>query len=783
MKVSVTEMTDVVRGVGGNRFRQRLIVLCATFAIAACSGAGESVSAPSGSGSPASGLETESTPSSPTSTASPADDGSSAETPANPGPVAADPPASPPPQPSSPPATALPESIGASTGSLPAGQLPSIELTSQTGGTSVPFTVGQVFRQGDVPAGKSIAANTSDFQAVIRNRWPDGSAKAAVLSGRAALTANSPAALNLSVSDTVSTGPNISLAQLIALGPDATVSLAPFGVVSLASIISSPHRQTISGPEMSEWVYRQAVGSDQHLVVWWRLRYYGGADLDVMVGVENGYLTVPNPAQKNYQAVISINSSERLNKSIDHFHHTRWAAQFWYGFDPELVPSHDGQYLTDTKLFPNYGWRSPDERTLNNLSTSLEPFARNDFPPAIGMAGFHRSIGLLPSWDALYVTSTDARAWRSMIAHAYSYGRYGIHWRDESTQEPVRMSQHPNLVADSTTGITQSGTSNTRQYTPGSPQTGIPKWKASHHPAPPYAAALLTGEWWFIEQMGFVAGAGLLHVTDWLRGFGDGLALTYSVGVERSAAWRLRSIAMAAAATPDDWNIQSEFRQQWANNMKFYADLHVRGSIRDGRFVNSFGIFQGRIDGLDSIYNFNSGTWWGPAWMQAFVQASIGFAWDLEIGARPDHQLVRDFAYQLTTGLMGTSSGWDYRRGGVYDLPMATSNTDQTLYYPDFSAMLTYFESQKSLSSISNITDTVLRGLWTDAPGKADAFATSYWGNHQPARAYAVEHGAPGALAGYLRIINASNYDTMLVNLDNIPVWGIVPRSSPEAGG
>ncbi|MFK7967140.1 MAG: hypothetical protein AB8C46_24540 [Burkholderiaceae bacterium] len=654
-----------------------------------------------------------------------------------------------------------------------------IELTSATGGSSVPFTVGQVFRQGDVPSGKTVVANTSNFQAVIRNRWPDGSAKAAVLSGRAALTAGTPAALQLSVANSTAVSSNISLSQLLALSPNATVSLAPFGVVSLASIISNPHKQTVSGPEMSEWVYRQAVGSDQHLVVWWRLRYYGGSDLDLMVGVENGYLNVASPARKEYQAVISINGTERLNQSINHFHHTRWAKQFWYGFNPELVPSHDGQYLTDTKMFPNYGWRSPDDQALNNLNKSLEPFARNDFPPAIGMAGFHPSIGLLPSWDALYVTSGDARAWHSMIAHAYSYGRYGVHWRDETTQEPVRMSQHPNLVTDNTTGINQSGTSNTRQYTPGSPQTGVPKWKASHHPAPPYAAALLTGEWWFIEQMGFVAGAGLLHVSDWLRGFGDGLALTYSVGVERSAAWRLRSIAMAAAATPDDWDIQREFRQQWANNMKFYADLHVRGTIRDGRFVNSFGIFQGRIDGLNSIYNFNSGTWWGPAWMQAFVQASIGFAWDLEIGARADHQLVRDFAYQLTTGLMGTSSGWDYRRGGVYDLPMATSNTDQTLYYPDFSAMLTYFESQKSLATISNITDTVLRGLWTDAPGKADAFATSYWGNHQPARAYAVEHGAPGALAGYLRIINASNYDTMLVNLDNIPVWGIVPRSSP----
>src|SRR5690606_17463596 len=96
--------------------------------------------------------------------------------------------------------------------------------------------------------------------------------------------------------------------------------------------------------------------------------------------------------------------------AVEHFHHTRWAMQFWYGPDPQTTPSHDGRYLSDTKLFPNYGWRNPSETALNGLRFSLVPFARNDYSTAMGNAGYQPTIGLLPIWDALYITSGDARA-------------------------------------------------------------------------------------------------------------------------------------------------------------------------------------------------------------------------------------------------------------------------------------------------------------------------------------------------------------------------------------
>lgn len=654
-----------------------------------------------------------------------------------------------------------------------------LRVTSGVGGGSVPFTFGQVFREGDVPSGMGVRSNLPQFQAVVRTRWPDGSAKAAVLSGRAMLTAGRTGELRLSKAAGEEGGAPIGLGALQALNPQASVSLSGYGTVTLGSVLGSPLKQTIAGPQMSEWVYRQPVGSDAHLVVWWRVRYYGGTDLDILVGVENGYLTVANPAQKNYTATITINGTQRYSGTLTHYHHTRWARQFWYVTDPQVVPGHDGRYLTDTKLFPNYGWRNPSAAALDAMSSSLEPFAQNDFPAAIGTAGYDPSIGLLPIWDALYVTSGDARAWRSMIAHAFSYGRYGVHFRDERTQQAPRLADYPNLVIDATTGIGATGASTTNQYTPGAAQGPVPAFRASHHPAPPYAAALLSGEWWFVEEVQMVASTNTLHGSSSAsdRDFARGLLKTGNAGAARSAGWRLRTLAMAATVSADDDPLRAEYRRMWAENMKWYADRYVRGTIDGGAYVNNLGLFEAYSANRTSAYNPGGGKWWEGSWMQAFVQASIGFAWDMKPGAEGDHRLVRDFGYKLTAGLMGDANGWDYRRGAPYEFPVSqTESQTPPSYFPSFKAMLDYYEQFKGLGSIAAINDTLLRTESTNNPTTPSQMSTGYWANHQPARAWAVDHGAAGAATGYARITSAANYGSLLSQLHDVPVWGIVPR-------
>jgi hypothetical protein len=53
--------------------------------------------------------------------------------------------------------------------------------------------------------------------------------------------------------------------------------------------------------------------------------------------------------------------------------------------------------------------------------------------------------------------------------------------------------------------------------------------------------------------------------------------------------------------------------------------------------------------------------------------------------------------------------------------------------------------------------------------------ATSYWGNLQPAIAYAVDHGVPGATQAYQRMTSARNWPQFTAGLDASPVWGVRP--------
>ncbi|MBI3899443.1 MAG: hypothetical protein HY308_14290 [Gammaproteobacteria bacterium] len=57
-------------------------------------------------------------------------------------------------------------------------------------------------------------------------------------------------------------------------------------------------------------------------------------------------------------------------------------------------------------------------------------------------------------------------------------------------------------------------------------------------------------------------------------------------------------------------------------------------------------------------------------------------------------------------------------------------------------------------------------------------YGSSYYGNLQPAVAYAVDYNVPGAREAYLRMTGASNgYQIVKSFTDEYPVWSVKPRS------
>ncbi|MGD9836118.1 MAG: hypothetical protein AB7U92_25485 [Piscinibacter sp.] len=431
-----------------------------------------------------------------------------------------------------------------------------LALVSPVGGSALPFTVGQALRQGHVPAGSTLVSALPGFQAVIKNRWPDGSAKFAVLSGQADLSANTWRSIGLSVAAAPAATTPMSTAELKAAGVSASIQYGSFGTASWsAGDWDAPTQTWVSGPEMSSWKYRKAIGSDPHLSAWLEVRAYKGGRVEVLPWIENAQLKVSGPMAKSGTATFVLNGSQRFSQSLNLLSQQRavlasgTTLTHWTGTDPQVTPRQSAAYLMDSRMVPTYRAKSASASPLfARLPSSYTPLSQAAYPDIMGSTGYHGSIGMLPEWDAAYLSSSgDPRAHRAVVISAYAAGRFGIHFRDETTQRPLKFSGHPNLVMTDTVGVTHVGSSSTGTYTPNVSGGAAPTFATSHHPSLGFMAYLLTGWNYFLEESQFLATANYLKQSSSTRQGSKGI-LESSAGTNttRGAAWALRSLAQAA---------------------------------------------------------------------------------------------------------------------------------------------------------------------------------------------------------------------------------------------
>ena len=457
-----------------------------------------------------------------------------------------------------------------------------LDLSSASGGSALPFTVGQALRQGDVPSGSTVVADQTNFQFVVKNRWPDGSAKFAIIAGRIDLAANQWKTIGLSVANApTSSTTAVTTKDLAATGATASISFGSFGTASWnAGDWGTPTQTVVTGPEMSAFTYRKPIGSDAHLVAWLEVRTYKGGRVEVLPWIENGYLRVAGPTSKPGTATFTLGGTQRFSGSLALLNHQRavlasgTTLTHWYGgTDPKVLPRHNTAYLMSTKLVPNYrGLTTSSSPVFDRLVTSYTPLAQANFQTDMGATGYDPAIGLLPEWDVAYLTSGgDPRAYRSVLVNGYAAGRYGIHYRDETTQRPLKFSSYPNLVLGDGSGVVAIGASSKGQYTPANSGDSPPTYDSPHHPSMGYMAYLLSGWNYFLEETQLLAATNFLKNNDTSRLFGKGVMET-AVGANatRGAAWALRTLIQAATITPDGDPLRTELVNSVAENISYY---------------------------------------------------------------------------------------------------------------------------------------------------------------------------------------------------------------------
>lgn len=668
------------------------------------------------------------------------------------------------------------------------GALPILTLTN--GGTDKPWTFGHAFKQGDVPTGQYLTATgPSSFQADVRNRWSDGSVKFAVLSGiggTQAILGTTTAAPGTPMAEPVSVDASVTftnirdyLGAVLSAGP--VIVTVPAGQTASFTAAAwadyQPAGRTYSnasglvrsilGPVMSEFHYYAKVPGDNHLCVWFYVRVYSTGAVEVETIVENGWCWVGSPGSRVYTAVVTVGGTTRYTATnLDHKNRTRWSREDWVGVNPAITPSHDPAYLQATKLVPRYGYAGAPTSAAWTTQGSLGwtapittvnpvPFVLGNYSTPMANTGYAEHIGPLPRWEALYVTSADARAYTATIGNARNYGRYSIHARDEATGKPVKIRSYPAAFLI-TTNDSWRGIYHGQNGSRGPDPVGgyVDQFDGAHHPSAGYLAYLLTGRRQFLESVQFVATVPFYMFASAApeQRSNGAYIISWSTDNPRFAAWGLRTVAQAACITSDGDSLDGEWEWQFASNMLNYKTKHHPGGI----YYTQLGVTKA------------AGQYQYPPWQNDFFTSVMGWAWDMEICGDANHQWVRNW---LCSGVVLRLAPTIYANTANYNPNLSPGGVDDPAQaYPTWEAVY-------AANGIA-LTAPLLSGVGANVPPAG--FQLSYWGNFMPAVAAAVNAGeaeVPGITAAYARLTQTStNWQSCLLGYADNPTWGVSPR-------
>ncbi len=693
------------------------------------------------------------------------------------------------------PITAAPVTVGAS--------ITDVRLEN-TGGaqTNVPFTFGQVFAVGAMKSTEGLAAKLADgtvvpLQVDIKASHADGSVRHAIISGvLPALAASQTQSLTL-VKSGASAKSSITLQNLISSGLTAKTTITLGGVKYTASLADAVASSTpinwLSGAVANEWIVSAPLKDPNgvahpQLTARFDVRWYSGLNKQARVEfmVENDKTWTPG-IKVNYNVDLELDGKPVFSKAgMDQYHHSRWHQYFWWDAtrQPAVNVKLNSAYLIATKAVPNYDTTfAPGEKELNALAQGIN--SSNTGPMTIGpvtgympTTGGRVDIGSLPSWSVMWLLSMDKRAWSSMMAAADGSGTWSIHYRDEKTGRPVRTDNDTNKDMTTHFNLRERGPLPVPRFVNNdlghswSPYTD----DTAHQPSLAYLPYLVTGDYYYLEELQFWAASNPLGTDPNNSGHGKGLVRWLQV---RGQAWSMRTLGQVAYITPDADPMKDYFVKQVDNNLEFYKQTYVVGQ------PNKLGAYDGSGEGA-----FNDADNFGP-WQDDFLTWSFGYLGELGF-TKADSILQWKSKYAV--GRM-TAPGFCWVAGASYILNIRPNR--QSPLYDSFAQVYSAtYDKDRVYNDDTHEVSAVLNGKrfidlpcgskeqadWLGAAngyqwvtgrmiGYADA-SMGYPANLQPALALATQAGVADASKAWTLFMNRAAKP----DYHSAPQWAIIPR-------
>jgi len=657
-------------------------------------------------------------------------------------------------------------------GAVPASvaPLPTFKLTTAVAGTNtLPFTVGELLPDG--AACSTLTTNATSSQVIIQKTWNSGCAKHVIISGTQSLTQN--VATTISVQAGSGSGTALTCAgDMVTANPTITVNLGTAGSVSLSSVISSPIRTWVSGPEMVDCHYKATASSG--LLVLFYVRLYKSGNVYARVAVENGWVD-QDLGNLTYSPTVTIGSTVVYNPgSITHYHYTAWTVTGWTGTDPQIIPTPDTAYMVSTKLIPNYFMDTPTATRLNSLYQTYTYDTIGDGEAYEPNTAAQFQIGLLPGWEALYITSLgDSRAYKALLANASQEYSFPIVFRGHADNDlMVRPSQFPTTNCPGSSGGSNDGCG----FSTPTSSTAL-TWDVCHSSGGGYVAYIVSGEYFFAELL--QAKAATAYLGDG-SGLGSGTSRSVFHTAVRCPTWEMRTMALEAAIMPTSDAVTADIQTRLATAASISATQVSASGQNNLGILYEYDLFQGGPPHCHGSAGFEATC---SLFMEFFMAQVFGFVSDIEPMSAANlvnWNIARDYMAKIPVNLLGSLSGTDFCyswAAGTFDYTYNATQDLSSVTDPNFAANFGAVYNLTQLTTGQFCTNT-LQGSSGSDPANG---ATTYWANLLPAVSLAVDHGTTGMQAGLNRLTGASNYSsfrnaTGSNSFADSPQFGIQPR-------
>jgi hypothetical protein len=668
--------------------------------------------------------------------------------------------------------------------------------------TNVPFTFGQVFAVGALKSTEGLAAKLADgtvlpLQVDVKATHADGSVRHAIISGvLPSLAASQTQTLQLAKSS-ASAKSTVTAQGVVSAGLTGKVTITLDGVqytASLADALASATNSInwLSGNVANEWIVtaplKTAAGAAHPLLTArFGVRWYSGLSKQARVEfvIENAKTFTAGARNLTYDVKLELaGRSVYSATALTHYTHSRWHQSAWWDAarEPAVNIQHNTAYLIATKAVPNYDQNvAPSETALAEVAASVT--TANNGPMKIGpvladmgTTGGRIDIGPLPNWSVVYLLTMDKRAKDAMMAAADGSGSWSIHYRDENTSYPVRtdndanrnLSTHENLSSSGPLPVPRCANNDkTLCATPYMSDT-------AHQPSLVYLPYLVTGDYYYLEELQFWASANPLGTAPGYAGYGQGLVRWQQL---RGQAWSLRTLGHVAYITPDASPMKAYFAKQLDNNLEFYNTTYVVGN------PNKLHVYDGSGDSAFPVDT-------SAPWQDDFFTWSFGYLAELGFSkALP----ILEWKAQYAVGRM-TAPGFCWVAASTYLLKFRDSATSpiydsfEKLYRANYAGVTV---PNDNFVPIPNTTGTNFADLPCGGQAQADFLTKAngypwalgrmigysdstvgYPANLQPALAVAASAGVPDAAKAWA--IFAAR--AAKPNYSKAPTWNIIPR-------